>query len=444
MTLIERAREAWMKCASLRETRRRLMRYTYGRQWDDPVRHPVHGIITEGQFMELQHRTPLTNNLLRSLVKGVVGRFRYNLALAASGDTEGPQLFGQATSRLPEGVAEGNRIDELDARMLEEFLISGCAIQHISVEGRPGGGPNVWVDNVSPARFFCNRFLDHRGQDLRLVGMIHEMSREEMLMRFGRSKSKAKVVAKAFAASSGELRVAGVDLAREDDNESFDYPSDPELCRVIEVWTYEVDVTRRRPTGKWMCSFMTADGTELKRMESPFGHGEHPFVIKFYPLTDGEVHPFIEDVIDQQRHINRLISEIDTVLAHAAKGTLLFPQEALIGGMTVEQQVGLWNQPGAVITYKGGPDNMPREVHSTLQTQGVSQLLETEMQLFRQISGVSAALQGESVGNSTSASLYDAQVANSTIGLLDIFATFNSFRAMRDEKVMRSGPGNII
>ncbi len=50
-------------------------------------------------------------------------RFRYNLT---------QQERDAATERL----REVNQLDELDARMLEEFLISGCAIQRVVYEKR--------------------------------------------------------------------------------------------------------------------------------------------------------------------------------------------------------------------------------------------------------------------------------------------------------------------
>lgn len=341
-TLLQQSLEAWQQCATLRETRRRLMAYTYGRQWDDPVSHPTYGTITEGRYYELQHRTPLTNNLLRSLVKSVVGRFRYNLLSGniASG-------IPATNSKVPDSVAEPNQLDELDARMLEEFLISGCAIQHISLEGRPGG-TNVWIDNVSPARFFCNRFLDHRASDLRLIGMIHEMTLPEMRMRFGRSRSAARIVDRAFSASRIDSPASAIPLTAPETTASFFRPSDPSLCRVYEVWTLHIRLgSSRSPRPTWVGHFFTADGTLLKKQESPFGHGSHPFVIKLYPLADGEVHPFIEDVIDQQRHINRLITEIDTILAYSAKGTLLFPTDAMLPDVAMETQCNLWyNRPG--------------------------------------------------------------------------------------------------
>ncbi|MDE6378267.1 MAG: hypothetical protein K2K72_05940, partial [Duncaniella sp.] len=145
-------------------------------------------------------------------------------------------------------------------------------------------------------------------------------------------------------------------------------------------------------------------------------------------------HPFIEDVIDQQRHINQLITVIDHILAHSAKGALLLPVDSLPDGCSMEDAVSLWSRPGAVIPVDGRATRMPQEVTSPGRSEGASQLLDLEMRMFQQISGVSDALQGQLTGANISASLFDRQVQNSAIALFDIFETFNSFRAARDAK----------
>lgn len=77
---------------------------------------------------------------------------------------------------------------------------------------------------------------------------------------------------------------------------------------------------------------------------------------------------------------------------------------------------------------------MPAEITSPGHSEGASRLLDIELKMFQQISGVSTALQGQNIGSNMSASLYEAQAQNSAIALLDIFETFNSFRRVRDEK----------
>ena len=105
----------------------------------------------------------------------------------------------------------------------------------------------------------------------------------------------------------------------------------------------------------------------------------------------------------------------------------------------MEDAVRLWSCPGAVIPVDGRASRMPQEVTSPGRSEGASQLLNLEMKMFQQISGVSQALQGQVSGGNMSASLYDQQVQNSAIALLDIFETFNSFRAARDAKAALTG-----
>ena len=136
----------------------------------------------------------------------------------------------------------------------------------------------------------------------------------------------------------------------------------------------------------------------------------------------------------QQKHINLLITVIDGILAHSAKGALLFPNDALLPGSSYEEVINIWSKPGAVIPVNPKASHMPVEVTSPGHSEGASRLLDIEMKMFQQISGVSTALQGQNIGGNMSASLYESQVQNSAIALLDIFETFNSFRSVRDEK----------
>ncbi|MDE7026376.1 hypothetical protein [uncultured Duncaniella sp.] len=425
MTLLESSRAAWEACGNIRATRRRLKRFTYGQQWDDAVRDTDGNMISDEEHARRCGRRPITNNLIRSLVKSVVGRFRRELMDRKETGDERLKAIGLA-----------NRLDELDARALEEFLISGCAIQKVSYERRFEGS-GVWIDNVNPDRFFCNRYLDPRGFDIRLIGMLHEMSLHEMKMRFGHNnRRRLRDISNIFSRSVAmrpQLGLLASPLGICDTGVLFNAASDPSLCRVIEVWTFEGD---SRSGGAWHGRFFTPDGTMIDQTVSPYRHGSHPFVVNMYPLTDGEVHPFIEDVIDQQRHINQLITMIDHILAHSAKGALLFPVDAIPAGGSFESTIRMWSKPGAVIPVNARASRMPSEVVSSARSEGASQLLDLEMNMFRQISGVSTALQGQPIGGNMSASLYETQVQNSAIALLDIFETFNSFRSVRDGKAL--------
>ncbi|MCM1520453.1 MAG: hypothetical protein NC098_06675 [Lachnoclostridium sp.] len=412
----DRALKAYSAMAPLRKARRMFKDFTYGDQWRWPVVDHDGKVVTEGESVLSLGKTPLTNNLLRSLVKSVVGRFRY--------------MLSQAREKSAAGIDARNQLDELDARTLEEFLISGCAIQRVVAENRPGGA-GLWVDKVCPAEFFCNRFTDPRGGDIETIGMLHSMDCEQMIMRFAHgSARRARQIREAFG------RCVTAETAFSDGSGSFFHSAADGKCRVVEVWTLDYVPSRRSTAFSvvWNCRYFTPDGTLLDSTPSPYSDGGHPFVVKFYPLTDGEVHPFIEDIIEQQRHINRLITMIDHVLAVSAKGVLLIPEGTLGETMNIDEVIKMWNRPGGVIPVMG--DKMPVQLNSDASTDSAARLLDIEINMMRQISGVSAALQGQTSDSyRQSASMFESQIQNSAIALLDVFETFNAFRAARDIKL---------
>lgn len=462
MSTFQQAREAWNAHSGLRTRRSRYKDYTYGRQWGDPVSHQGR-MMTEGELAELSGKKPMTNNLIRQLVKSVVGRFRHLMTQEHGHRDIDPEVVGR------------NMLDELDCRLLEEFLISGCAIQRLTDERRPGGA-GVWVDNVSPDNFFCNRFTDPRGNDLELVGQLHDMSLREVQMRFADGdRTKAERLAHIYrdAVTPHWVLPAGRDY-----DPAWSRAA-PGRCRVIEVWTLECRSllkcrdaatgeaftispeeqpqlealnTRREAAAlpgvahrradllRWHCRYYAPGGELLHEHDSPWPHGSHPYAVKLYPLIDGEVHSFVEDVIDQQRYINRLITLIDHIMSVSAKGVLLFPESQKPSDMSRQDVADRWANPNGLLPYK--PDHtshIPTQVVTGTPQANAYELLNLELNLIRQVSGVNGALAGQSAAVHSSAALYEAESNNATIALLDIFESFKAFRAARDKKLALVG-----
>lgn len=151
LPILESAYKAWSAAEDFRSKRERHKNYAYGDQWCDPVRTPAGKIVREDELISRSGCKPLSNNLIRQLVKAVVGRWRSQTA--ADGMYSRPDIAD---------IAARNGLAELDSRMLEEFLISGCAVQKI-VDERRWSGCGVWIDNIDPRKFFVNAFHDPRG-----------------------------------------------------------------------------------------------------------------------------------------------------------------------------------------------------------------------------------------------------------------------------------------
>lgn len=415
--MFETAFEQHSVRAGLMATRSRLKRYTYGDQWSDMVRDADGTFRRESEVMASRGRRPLTNNLIRRLVKTIVGRYRDMAANEGWYDTrEG------STDVLCE-------LDELDSRLLEEFLISGMAIQRVA-DDNPLGGCVPSVVNVVPTAFFSNDFRDPRGQDIEFVGMLHDMSPAEARLRFATNDRSA------MKRLDDILGLRPVDFVAGLTGPSDFYVAARGRVRIIEIWTREYTATC---AVAWRVRWFAANGALLATYLSPWRHRGHPFAVKFYPLTDGEVHSFVEDVVDQQRYINRLIVLIDRIMATSAKGVLLFPNEQKIQGMSWADIANRWAAADGIIPVTGRSGyEMPRQVSFSGGDANAHRLLELELKLFDEVSGVSSALLGNSKaveGGVTGANLYNAQVENATIALADIFRTFRAMIKNRNEKL---------
>ena len=453
--VLRAAYRAWLNATSLRQRRQRNKRFTYGDQWGDITVDRTGRHITEWEKYCTSEGAPITNNLLRQLVKTIVGRFRARYLNEENLNNE----------TNPEKPAEHivNPLDELDSRLLEEFLISGYCIQRID-DGET-------VHNVNPNMFFVNATHDPLGRDCEIVGQLHDLSLAELLSRTAQgSRKRAAMIrrlysndpllrAANFASAIGATEAAGEDFWRSHNGK----------CRAIEVWTLESQeawVCHNRVTGErkkvpisearkaktdpdidtrwdiitsWHCRWFSPMGELLCHYTSPFNHGGHPFVFKFYPLTDGEVHSFIEDVIDQQKYVNRLITLVDHIMAASAKGVLLFPDSSLPDGFTWDDVRQVWRNSNGILPYSPGiNDAKPEQISVNATNIGAYDMIQLQMKLLDNISGVSGALQGREARRGDTTSLYLTQVDNAAVALTDIFDTFNSFRHQRTTKLKKN------
>ena len=115
LMVLQAAYKAWTNGSALRATRNRNKAFTYGRQWDDLMQDELGNTVTEGENMRNRGCQPITNNLIRQMVKTVIGRFRNRRMSEKPDETVGK-------------VYKSCLLDEVDSRALEEFLISGFVI----------------------------------------------------------------------------------------------------------------------------------------------------------------------------------------------------------------------------------------------------------------------------------------------------------------------------
>ncbi len=416
-----------------RANRSRLRNFTFGRQWHDLTKNVRGDIMTEEEHALYYGRKPLTNNLIHKLVKTLTGHYRTSHA-----------------DDVPTPPSDHNRLQELDARMFEEFLISGCAVQRVVKERRPGYAEALtWVDNVSPDRFFCYPLRDPRLLDLELVGMYHTMPLAEALARFAQGNRQRANELRAILGNSDELpgfehcqlievwhREARETLRCHDPLKAKLYNTSPANEPQIEA-TNRRRVRRREPRisarfevqTRWVGRWLTTDGQVIATTEAD----HHPFAVKFYPLIDGEIHSFVAGMVDQQKHINRLLTMMDSMMASSAKGVLLFPEGDKSQSVTWDTIQETWAAHDGVIPYNprsGSPG--PHQVVSNPTASGITEMIKLEVDLFDKSSGVGFPMEGGREPGIQSARLYDAQLQNCHAAVADLFASYNDFRAARN------------
>lgn len=482
LDILQQAQSFWWSLDTFRRERERNKRYNYGRQWDDIIN--VDGQrMTEEQYIRSQGNVPLKNNLIRRLTQTVMGMYRNQMKEPACiARDRDEQRFGETMSTVLQANGQLNRLKELNARCMEEFLISGMVVQR-KWYGYRDGRMDCWTDYVQPNCFFIDtNQKDFRGWDTSCVGEIHDISFADVCTRFAHSQADMERLGDIYRGASDRtnLSMAWEQYGYPIDGYAMDFfaPRDPTQCRVIEVWRREamplfrchdpntaevfnctprdlrplvLDVNEARlqqgleqgfaveeipfiqyewaMNQVWKYYYLAPDGRCLEEGISPYAHGSHPYVFKAWPFIDGEIHSFVSNVIDQQRYVNRLITMYDWIMRASAKGVLLFPESCLPKGMTMEQVADEWQRFNGVIMIKQPPAGgaLPQQIANNCTNIGIGELLNMQLRFFEEITGVSGSLQGKPGFSGQSAALYAQQTQNSSTTLLDILDSFSAF-----------------
>ena len=179
----------------------------------------------------------------------------------------------------------------------------------------------------------------------------------------------------------------------------------------------------------WHYRYITPTGMILAEGDTPYAHGGHPYVFRFYPFINGEIHSFVDDVIDVQKQFNRTLSQTDMITKASSKGALLVPESSIPDDSCIEEMNQKWSRPTAAIKYKDDHGRNPKPTQETGNPNISAQmaLLQTFQKLMEDQSGIHGAVQGKPGMSSVSGALYAQQAQNSTMTLLDLLDTFASF-----------------
>ena len=491
--ILMEAQYYWSQMDDFRKDRERNKRYTYGFQWDDMI--CVDGkSMSEEEYIKSQGNVPLKNNLIRRLVRSVLGVYRsQSKEPTCTARDRDEQKLGETMSTILQCNMQLNRMTEVYARTMEEFLISGFIV-HRKSYGWRNGKEDCWTDYVQPNNFFIdNNMRDFRGWDVSVLGEVHDISFGQLCEQFASSPQEYRQLRDIYKWAARKDYIAtyaerfGYSRL---ENYDFLFTSEPGRCRVIEIWRKEqkpryrchdyqngdifkideedyaqvvlTENEERMRMAKeagmpedevplikatwfvddyWYFYYLSPFGDILREGETPYEHGSHPYVFKAYPFIDGEIHSFVADVIDQQRYTNRLITLYDWIMRASAKGVLMMPEDCLPDGVSIDDIAESWTEFNGVIVYKPSKSGkVPEQVANNSTNIGIAELLNMQLKFFEDISGVTGALQGKPGYSGESASHYNQQTENATKSLLDLLECFSCFvvdGAYKDVKNMQ-------
>lgn len=484
---------AWNSLERVRTTRERVKRYCYEDQWGDTVKLYRNGWcyeMTEREYLKKKNSVPLSNNVMISILNSLVGMYtKQGTEPVCFARTRASQSLSDMMSATMQCNWQNTQMEDLLKHVIEDYLVGGVAVCRETFDDRDGGLEDSWTDYVEPNYVFWDGGSDPRHLDLTLIGVLHDVPYEELYKKFARSEYGLSIdrLNAIFGINNGADEAAYTDHndTYNLSNLSFDIPSKKgRYVRVIEAWTTETkyryqcydpiatnesdayfrvdaddkamiaELNRKNAARRqqydyvgvpederayismqliadkyWFYTYMAPDGTILCRGESPYDYHSHPFTMKLYPFVNGEIHPFMSFIIDQQRYINRLIIMNDMAIRSSAKGVMLVPTQVL-NGMSPKEFADQATEYDGMIFYtpkKTLPNSRPDIITSNAVNIGTNELLQIELNLIREVSNVSGALQGKTPSAGTSASRYAQEAQNATTSLYTILKDMEVF-----------------
>ena len=490
--LLERCRNAWNRFEPARKTRERTMKYTFGDQWSDIIEYKG-GRVTERRYIQQKGNIPLQNNIMISIFNTVAGLYeKQGVEPTCFARTPDSQWLSDMMSVALQANLQDTQDSEIRKALFKDYICGGIAVARESYEERDTIWDS-WSDYVNPYYVGFEMGSDPRHQDINLICELHDVSHEDLYFKFAREDYGLTRRILDDVYEIDHKRDYDIEADQNDvydlENVSFDTPANKNCCRVIECWykrtkpryqctdpiaqtaddaRFRVEVEdienvrqenikrnkvydeagvpiedRAYITAEyiedvfWYYTFMTPDGTILCEGECPYDYKTHPYTVKFYPFVNGEIHPFLGTVIDQQRYINRLVVMHDMAARSAAKGITIIPKGCIPDDMSPQDFVDQFTEYEGLVIYETNrinPSVRPEVITSNAVQIGTYELLQLQLQLTKDITNVSGALQGKTPSAGTSAARYQMEMQNSSVSLFSLLNDMTNLSEQIAEK----------
>lgn len=490
--LLERCRNAWNRFEPARKTRERTMKYTFGDQWSDIIEYKG-GRVTERRYIQQKGNIPLQNNIMISIFNTVAGLYeKQGVEPTCFARTPDSQWLSDMMSVALQANLQDTQDSEIRKALFKDYICGGIAVARESYEERDTIWDS-WSDYVNPYYVGFEMGSDPRHQDINLICELHDVSHEDLYFKFAREDYGLTRRILDDVYEIDHKRDYDIEADQNDvydlENVSFDTPANKNCCRVIECWykktkpryqctdpiaqtaedarfrvevedienVRQENIKRKKVYDEagvpiedrayitaeyiedvfWYYTFMSPDGTVLCEGECPYDYKTHPYTVKFYPFVNGEIHPFLGTVIDQQRYINRLVVMHDMAARSAAKGITIIPKGCIPDDMSPQDFADQFTEYEGLVIYETNrinPSVRPEVITSNAVQIGTYELLQLQLQLTKDITNVSGALQGKTPSAGTSAARYQMEMQNSSVSLFSLLNDMTNLSEQIAEK----------
>lgn len=491
--LLLSAFNAWNSLSTWRKEIRRNEEFVFGDQHSDKVYDYTDCTWkTERQLYQEQGLNPSQYNIIRNIVRTIVGVWTSNKTIPSCiAQKDENQEESEILTATLHALYRKNDLWKLDQSELIQLIITGLGVSKSHYVNREGDS-DIVNDYVDPFAFFVdNTMRDPRFLDCTLVGCYYDLSIDDVCGLFSKgSRQRARKIRELYVGAYEEERILQwVETFTDQRMEKDFFIPDVEkhgLVRVYEIWRKESancywvhdylngnyypdfhsteaelkqeNERRIKEQGemgvqpedmlllewewgndnRWKYYYLTPGAIVLDEGVNPFWHEQPPFVFEMHNFYIGKIYPFVKDLIDTNKQINKLSAQTELMIKFAAKSALFMPIDQIASeeGFGMDFLERNLTRYDTVIPYKPDPKNpnaRPEYINTVAQAMTPMNLVNSYLQLAEKTSGVFGALQGQQPLAGTPAQMYAQQSQNSASSLNGIFEAINSYRIRRDK-----------
>jgi hypothetical protein len=492
--LVDKAKRYYDSMSDFREKIYLNKEYLLGNFYKEKIR--VNGVVmTQEEFYRKQGKNPIKVNMLPNTINNIIGQFRkININPIVFSQAKDKEKESEMATVALQSVLNFNDFKQRAAYILKQLLISGAPAVRIDYVFDDEREKPVYKIKEIPARllFFNQNINDIYGEDINFIGEIQEIDYNTLKQTYSKyvpldHLKKICNYYEKYGEDAGSQTFSGEII----DNMDILGGYHTNLAKILNVWQKElrerleiydplgstygdmwhydlisnldsyinenaerkrmseemgvniplIKITRKKVKIWRNYHISVIDNSILFESDTPFLHNSHPYCFLFYPLVDGQINPYISELLDVQKLINRNFTLNDMLISSSIKVLTIIPKAtAEASGYKPQQILNEVAKPNGtlILDVDGQKKLMPTQLSTTPSAQvGIMNSVNSAVEFMRNISGVNEAMLGNATSNS-SGKLFQSQVITASVNLTDIIEHFRGFLKNVYEKTLKT------